>query len=117
MKELPTALAAFAAYRQFIIYKSVASLTRPGKQDKLPCDWRSGFNADAHDPRIWLDAQKAIDLAAKWGEPYGVGFVFTEKDPFWFLDIDDCLTAGGWAPHAMHGHKAPPKPGLKRPRK
>jgi primase-polymerase (primpol)-like protein len=43
----------------------------------------------------------AIAAAQKWGEPYGVGFVLTENDPFWCVDIDNCLTTAGWAPHAV----------------
>lgn len=30
------------------------------------------------------------------GDDYGVGFVFTAADPFWFLDIDACLVDGQW---------------------
>lgn len=95
MRELPAALSAFAAYKQFVLYKTVPSTTRIGKTDKLPVDWRTGHVASAHDPAIWLDSQTAISLAATWGEPYGVGFVFTEGCPFWFLDIDDCIDDAG----------------------
>ena len=97
MRELPAALSGFAAYPQFIVYKSVPSQSRPGKTDKFPTDWRSGHRHDAHDPQIWLNCQQAIDIAVMWGEPYGAGFVFSEHDPFWFLDIDDCLTEAGWS--------------------
>jgi len=55
----------------------------------------------AHDPSIWLDARTALQRASELGEPYGVGFVFTENDPFWVVDIDSCLTPSGWAPHAQ----------------
>jgi hypothetical protein len=101
MKELPLALAALGAYRQFIIYKVVPSQTRPGKTDKLPVDHATGKVSDAHNTSIHLPFQRAADIVAMWGEPYGVGFVFTENDPFWFLDIDECLLVGGWAPHAL----------------
>lgn len=101
MKELPAALAAFAAWRQFIVYKLVPSESRPGKTDKLPIDTATGRVSNAHDSAIWLDVNQAIHIAQQWGEPYGVGFVFTENDPFWFLDIDDCLTPTGWAPYAL----------------
>ena len=101
MQELPSALMALAAYRQFIIYKTVASANRPGKTDKFPVDHRTGAIANAHNSDIWLDSQTAIATANSWGEPYGVGFVFTENDPFWFLDIDNCLTPSGWAPHSQ----------------
>lgn len=91
MQELPKPLSALAGYRQFIVYKGVPKADRPGKTDKLPVDPSTGRVADAHNPAIWTDAQSAIDTAIAWGEPFGVGFVFTANDPFWFLDIDNCL--------------------------
>lgn len=84
-------LAAMGAYRQFILYKTVPSQSRPGKQDKYPCDFRSGRVVSAHDPAFWTDSATAIAAAATLGASYGVGFVFTEADPFWFLDLDNCL--------------------------
>jgi hypothetical protein len=56
----------------------------------------------AHDPQFWTDAGTAIAAAAQFGGAYGVGFVFTEADPFWFLDLDGCLLADGsdWSPLA-----------------
>lgn len=95
MRELPQALAAMGAYRQFIIYIAQPSRNRPGKTDKFPCDFRSGRVANAHDAAIWTDANTAIAAAAQFGGSYGVGFVFTEADPFWFLDLDNCLLPDG----------------------
>lgn len=92
---LPQALQPLNAYRQFIAYKLVPS-TRPGKMDKLPVDWRTGEVSDAHNPAIWTDYDTAYACGA--GQ---VGFVFTDKDPFWFLDIDDCLLPSGWSPLAQ----------------
>lgn len=102
MRELPPALGAMGAYRQFIVYIAQPSRTRPGKTDKFPVDFRSGRVANAHDAAIWTDHTTAIAAAASWGAPYGVGFVFTEADPFWFLDLDNCLLPDGsdWSPLA-----------------
>lgn len=88
-------LHALAAYRQFIVYRSVPKAG--GKYDKLPSDYRTGLTANAHDPAIWTDAATAEATVAAWGQGWGVGFVFTEQDPFWFLDIDSCLVAGQWS--------------------
>ena len=90
------------AYRQFIVYIAQPSRTRPGKTDKYPVDFRTGRVANAHDAAIWTDHQTAIACAATWGAPYGVGFVFTENDPFWFLDMDNCLLPdkSDWTPLA-----------------
>jgi primase-polymerase (primpol)-like protein len=45
--------------------------------------------------------ETAQQKAAAFGEPYGVGFVLTDQDPFWFLDIDNCLNSdSSWSPLA-----------------
>lgn len=101
MQFLPEALAPLASYRQFIVYLLIPSKKRPGKTDKFPIDYRTGRmpqkgDGGAHDPAVWTDAQTAIDAAARLGDKYGVGFVFTEHDPFWFLDIDNCRIGDAW---------------------
>lgn len=105
MRELPAALAAMGAYRQFIIYVAVPSATKPGKTDKFPCDFRTGRVVSAHDAQYWTDANTAIAAAATYAPhgDYGVGFVFTDADPFWFLDIDNCALpdGSGWSAVAM----------------
>ena len=102
MRELPQALAAMGEYRQFIVYLKVPKKNKPGKTDKFPVDFRSGRVANAHDAAIWTDHASAIAAAATYGETYGVGFVFTEADPFWFLDLDNCVLPDGsdWTPLA-----------------
>jgi primase-polymerase (primpol)-like protein len=85
----------------FILYQTVPSASRAGKTDKFPCDHRTGNRINAHDPQYWTDAATAEATAAKWGQPWGVGFVFTEADPFFFIDIDNCLTPQGWSPLAQ----------------
>lgn len=98
---LPEALAAFAVYQQFIIYKTVPSASRPRKTDKFPCDWRTGRVVSAHDPQFWTTHEDAQRVASELGESFGVGFVFTEQDPFWFVDIDNCLIDDQWSPIAQ----------------
>jgi predicted P-loop ATPase len=102
MQVLPASLAALGHYRQFIVYKLVPRTGQLGKMDKLPIRSRDRSVADAHDPGIWLSAADAIAIATAWGHPYGVGFVFTAADPFWFLDIDGCLLDNPprWSPLA-----------------
>lgn len=100
MQQLPPALAGMAAYRQFLLYKLVPSRTRPGKTDKFPMSL-SGDVVDAHDPTHWVDAETALAALQLWGDGFGLAFVFTEQDPFWFIDIDDCLLPDNtWAPNA-----------------
>jgi hypothetical protein len=100
MQVLPEALAALGLYRQFILWMLAE---RDGKQVKLPVDYRTASVGDAHNPYIWLDAQTAITTAAAFGDGYGVGFVFTVNDPFFFVDLDKCLEADNvtWSPVAM----------------
>lgn len=80
---LPLALQPFAPFRQFITHNEA----------KQPTDWQTGKIADAQDPAIWTDYDTAY--ACGFGM---VGFVLTPHDPFWCIDIDNCLTAEGWSP-------------------
>lgn len=99
MQQLPEALTPLAAYRQFILWMLAE---RDGKQVKLPVDHRTASVGDAHNPEVWLDAQTALTTAAAYGSDYGVGFVFTDNDPFFFVDLDKCLEADNttWSPVA-----------------
>lgn len=89
MHQLPPALAPLGAYRQFMCYVLTPSETKPGKMDKLPVSPHTGRVVTAHDSANWTDATTACRCAAEWGAAYGVAFVFTEKDPFFFVDLDD----------------------------
>jgi len=100
MQNLPEALQPLAAYKQFILWTLTV---RDGKEVKLPIDYRTAKVADAHDPGAWLDASTAISTAQAYGENYDIGFVFTANDPFFFVDLDNCLNADNatWSPVAM----------------
>jgi hypothetical protein len=90
---------ALAAYRQFVLYIVVPSKTRAGKTDKIPVHPLTGRATDHGDltARMYgVEAQAALTA----GRAHGIGFVFSEDDPFFFLDIDNCLTADGWSPLA-----------------
>lgn len=85
-------------YNQWITWRHV---TRPGtdKPTKVPL-------ASTTDPSTWTDFDTAL---AAWSiDPTisGVGFVFSENDPFAFLDIDGCGEPGAWQPHAAAAHAA-----------
>lgn len=108
MQELPTALQPLAAYAQFILYKLVPSKRNPGKMDKLPVDHRTlaVFAAGIgwqDDPAAWTTAELAMALLPHCGPNHGLGFFFTEQDPFFFLDMDHCLLPDGktWSPTAL----------------
>lgn len=97
MTQFPEALLPLTQYKQFIIYRLSWNKTL-GKNDKLPVNPSTLHTASAHDPALWLDAEAALRTAALFGEGYGVGFTFTEKDPFFFLDIDHCILDGVYTP-------------------
>lgn len=93
---------ALEQYNQFIIYQLVPSTTRPGKTDKFPVNWQTLRKHDAHDPAIWLSYANAAAMLPLFGANYGVGFTITDQDPFFFIDIDDCLQADNtWSPMAL----------------
>lgn len=96
MQFLPAAFAALAPWRQFVLYDTAPHPTRPGRTEKFVVHPQGRYKVDAHDPAGWTDAQSAIALAARY--QLGVGFVFTEADPFWFIDIDACRNPdGSWS--------------------
>lgn len=110
MQSLPFGLQPLSAYKQFLVYKLVPS-QRVGKTDKLPVDWRTGALPDKGEGKsnIWTDAHTAIEYAQQYGDGYGVGFYFTENDPFIFLDIDSCLQPDGqWSELAVSLIRAMP---------
>lgn len=87
---------ALLPYHQFVTYKLVPRAGAAGKMDKKPTDWGTGVVSDAQDPRIWTTYENA-----RAASPH-VGFALTENDPFWLLDIDDCLLpTGKWSPLAV----------------
>lgn len=74
---------------------------RDGKTTKVPIDPTSGSYASATDPSTWADFQTARTYV-KTGNAVGLGFVFTNDDPFVGIDLDDCRvpeteTTLGWA--------------------
>lgn len=87
---LHPSIAAMGGYRQWICWRAVP---RGNKVDKVPTDPRTGGNVDAHDPAAWMPVDEAIELACAAG--LGVGFVLTQNDPFFFLDLDGCVDDDG----------------------
>jgi hypothetical protein len=77
----------FPGYDRYINWTAVYNETT-GKHDKLPV-------GNHLDPRSW----KSYEQAAASSE--NVGFVFTESDPFFFIDIDDAYSDGFWSPIAI----------------
>jgi hypothetical protein len=95
MKIFPKPLDAMRAFNQFVLWKAVASKSRPGKFDKFPCNIEGNI-VDAHNPKHWNEVDTALSVAGLLGDDYGVGFVFTENDPFFFVDIDGAYDGEKW---------------------
>ena len=101
MELLPASLEALRPYLQFVIYRLEPSKSRPGKMEKIPIHPKHGYAWSPLDETIWLSADDAIE-GAKQRPGHGVGFVFTDADPFCFLDIDECIDEHGtYSPLAL----------------
>lgn len=107
MQHLPPPLAAMQGFKQFIAYRLEPSADKPGKSDKFPIDYRTGAmpprgSGGAHYRGMWADFATVSTAVGYMGAGYGVGFAFSELDPFFFIDIDHCLQADGtWSATAQ----------------
>lgn len=71
---------------QWVVWKLQ---TRKGKLTKVPFHPQTGTFASTTDPRTWSDFDTACRVFEQ-GNYDGVGFVFTNKDPFCGIDLDKC---------------------------
>lgn len=95
MNSLPPALAPMGAYSQWIVWRLVNGKKLPYNPNTLSpmpkgADWQKHSE-------FQTDFQTAASVAELAGAGYGVGFVFTDNDPFVFIDIDHCLIDGKWS--------------------
>lgn len=58
---------------------------------KLPVSPLTGFKIDHLNPANWMTYEQAVAT----GKP--IGFVLSKNDPFFFLDLDKCMTEQGWS--------------------
>jgi hypothetical protein len=76
---------------QWILWKEEV---RDGKSTKVPCDM-NGHPTPVNRPSSWLtyaEALEALELGNQNGPQFaGIGFCFTADDPFFGVDLDDCL--------------------------
>ena len=67
---------------------------RDGKSTKVPYRADGHGRASTTDPATWATFEDAVS-AADWLDFDGVGFVFTDDDPFCGVDFDACLDENG----------------------
>lgn len=89
-------------YRQWILWRSEE---RSGKPTKVPYAV-DGRLASVTDPATWSDFTTAVERYTAGGYT-GVGFVFTDDDPFVGIDLDGCRGSDGkvsdWAREIILG--------------
>jgi len=79
---------------QFILWKSVSQMP-PAKPRKVPCD-ATGQPTNHLDPDGFMTYEEAVSVAEQGG--FFVGFVLTDKDPYFLFDLDDVRdpVSGAW---------------------
>lgn len=63
---------------------------RGGRLTKIPKNPRTGGNANVGRADTWGNIEEALVAMKKYNLD-GIGFVFTETDPFMGVDLDKCL--------------------------
>lgn len=75
-------------FPQWVVWR-YGALRSSGKREKKPYSPRTGREARANDSTTWGSFEEAVD-ALRDGDWDGIGFYFSETDPFVFIDLDDC---------------------------
>ena len=61
-----------------------------GKMIKIPINPNTGSNARTNDPDTWASFDEAVKFYQD-NDLAGIGFVFSEEDPFVGIDLDECI--------------------------
>lgn len=78
---------------QWVVWKE--SPRENGKAGKIPIDPRTGGPASVINQHTWNSFSQAVEVSRIIKNAAGIGFVFTDKDPFVGIDLDDCLDDSG----------------------
>ena len=83
---------------QWVVWRFVE---RRGKRTKVPVDPRSGSAASSTDPATWASFDDSLAATRRLPSIEGVGFVFSDGDPFCGIDLDECIVDGLVVPGAQ----------------
>ncbi len=78
-------------YSNWVVWKYEQ---KDGRQTKIPYDPKGTRRASSTDPSTWASFDKASQACDNGSRFDGVGFVFTEKDPYFGVDLDKCVRDG-----------------------
>src|SRR6266566_4230523 len=84
-------LSELTPYPQFVVWKYVVE---QGKLKKRPFTPRTNMPARTNDPRTWGSVEHSLKALAT-GRYNGIGFVFSDTDPFTGTDLDNCVAKDG----------------------
>src|SRR5438270_9388550 len=84
-------LSELTSYPQFVVWKYTVEQK---KLKKRPFNPRTNLPAKTNDPSTWTDVHAALKALAT-GRYNGIGFVFSERDPFTGIDLDACVGKDG----------------------
>src|SRR3989440_7086878 len=84
-------LSQLTPYPQFVVWKYTVE---QGKLKKRPFNPRTNVPAKTNDLSTWTDVNQALRALAT-GRYNGIGFVFSESDPFTGTDLDACVSKDG----------------------
>ena len=68
---------------------------RKGKRTKVPYNAQNGRQASSTDSKTWCSLTGVLNVCQRNETYAGIGFVFSESDPYCGIDMDDCLDDKG----------------------
>lgn len=89
-------LAPLAAWPQFVAWRLEWNAERE-TWGKIPYSPIHGHGASSTKPSDWGTYEQALAFTQRDPSMSGIGFVFSERDPFWFLDIDKAWNGVAWS--------------------
>lgn len=91
--QLISGLSALSAYPQWVAWRKEPLPN--GKTKKLLINPHTGYPASSTNETTWGTAEQVQEFCTRNTDHY-IGFVFTESDPFFFVDIDNAYDGTDW---------------------